>query len=207
MTEKRMFTEEELREMGMRTLDLLLSNIEEGNKEKSAGLSKRMYAEFQAMHDLYRDWLTHLLTFIGERFGDEALSEVLEETVGGYTKRLGKLYAGKDSRQKMQMLAAGLRGHLQPFEIEEEDDRFIITARSCGSGGRLIREGGYEPPCNFLKIKRPLSMTFNKPDFPVYCAHCYFQNISPADESGEPLFVTEPGSPPGDDPCHIYVAK
>lgn len=207
MTKAKMFTEEELREMGMRTLDLLLSNIEEGNKGASAGLSKRMYAEFQAMHDLYRDWVTHLLTFIGEHFGDEVLHDAFKETVGGYTQRLGKRYAGKDSKQKMQMLAAGLRGHLQPFEIAEEDDRFTITARSCGSGGRLIKEGGYEPPCNFLKIKRPQPMTFDRPDFPVYCAHCYFQNISPADESGEPLFVTEPGLPPGDDPCNIYVTK
>ncbi len=207
MTKDKMFSENELREMGMRTLDLLLSNIEEGDKEVASGLSKRMYAEFRAMHDLYRDWVTHLLTFIGERYGDEVLHEALEETVEGYTKRLGKLYAGKNSKQKMQMLAAGLRGHLQPFEVEEEEDRFVITAKTCGSGGHLVKEGAYEPPCSFLKIKEPQPMTFDRPDFPVYCSHCHFQNILPADEGGEPLFITEPALKLGDEPCRIYVAK
>ena len=207
MTKGKIFEEKELRELGMRTLDLLLSNIEKDDKKTAASLGTRMYAEFKAMHDLYRDWVTHLMTFIGEHFGDEVLHDAIKETVGSYTRQLGHRYADKDSKQKMRMLAAGLRGHLQPFEIREEEDKFVITARSCGSGGRLIKEGGYEPPRDFLTIRKPQSMTFDRPDFPVYCAHCYFQNISPADESGGPLFVTEPGSRPGVDPCRIYVYK
>jgi len=102
---------------------------------------------------------------------------------------------------------AGLRGHLQPFEVTEEDDRFVITAHRCGSGGNLINDDGYEPPHRFLKVKKAQPMTFDRPDFPVYCAHCYFQNISPLEKGDDVLFITEPAAALGAEPCRIYISK
>ncbi|MCP4754098.1 MAG: hypothetical protein GY866_24700 [Proteobacteria bacterium] len=203
----RTFTEEEFKAMGMRTLDLLVSSIENKDLEKAKQLAQRMYNEFLGMHDLYRDWLTDLFSFVGRRSGDGALGEAMAATVAGLTRRLSQFYKGKAARQRIQILAAGLRGHLQPFEISEDDEKYTITGHCCGSGGRLISEGKYEAPDNFLKIETAQEMTFNRPDFPVYCAHCYFQNISPAEPGGEPLFVTEPGERPGVDPCLIHIYK
>ncbi len=207
MSNKKIFTEEELKVMGERTLDLIQSCIDAGDRQTAKALSQRMYNEFLAMHDLYRDWITHLLSFIGKRYGDETLYEALKETVGGYTSRLGDRYADKPIQRKIEILVAGLRGHLQPFKIEEDDEKFTITPQPCGSGGRLIKEDAYGPPCNFLKIEKPQSMTFNRSGFPVYCAHCYFQNISPIEPQGPPLFITEPSQQPGEEPCHIYIYK
>ena len=207
MTKKKIFTKEELKAMGERTLDLLESSIEAGDMETAKKLSQRMYSEFLAMHDLYRDWVTDILTFIGKRYGEEVLYEALKETVGGYTARLSSRYTNKPIRRKMKILVAGLRGHLQPFKIEEDDEKFIITPQPCGSGGRLIKEGGYGPPYHFLKIEKPQPMTFNRSNFPVYCAHCYFQNITATEPGGPPLFITEPSQKLGEKPCRIYVYK
>ena len=207
MGRKRLFTKEELETMGKRTLDLLLTNIENGNIKEAKKSAQRMYNEFLGMHDLYRDWITHLFTFIGERYGDEVLHEAMGNTVAGYTQRLGKRYAGKSKRHQIEMLLAGFRGHLQPFEIEEDDEKLTITPKPCGSGGRLVNDGGYDPPCNFLKIKKSQPMTFNREDFPTYCAHCYFQNISPFEPGGKPLFKTEPSKDLGKTPCKIYIYK
>ena len=87
------------------------------------------------------------------------------------------------------------------------DEKLTITPKPCGSGGRLVNDGGYDPPCNFLKIKRPQPMTFNREDFPAYCAHCYFQNISPIEPGGKPLFETLPSDDLGKTPCKIYIYK
>lgn len=206
MSEERIFSDEELKEMGARTLDLLLKSIEEKDHERATMLGKRMYAEFLAMHDLYRDWITHLLSFIGTRYGDGDLSEALNETVFGFTKRLSSRYANKGIKRKVQILAAGLRGHLHPFTITEEGDCFVITASVCGSGGRLVQEGAYDAPEGFLKIKDPQPMTFERADFPVYCAHCYFQNNCPV-EGDEPLFITEPADNIGEEACIIRIPK
>lgn len=207
MSGDRVFTDEELKALGRRTLDLVLSGIEAGDEAAAKKLAQRMYNEFSAMHDLYRDWVTDLLSFIGKRFGDEVLAEALHQTVGGYTERLSGRYGGKSTRRRLEILLAGLRGHLQPFEVEEDDEKFTITPHPCGSGERLIREGAYGPPCNFYKIARPQPMTFDRADFPVYCSHCYFQNIIPADQGGAPLFKTEPSPELGETPCRIYVYK
>ena len=51
----RVFTQEELEEMGKRTIDLLTEAIEAGDKERAKKLAGRMYREFSAMHDLYVD--------------------------------------------------------------------------------------------------------------------------------------------------------
>jgi hypothetical protein len=207
MKAKELFSQEELEAMGARTLDLLLASIEDGDKGSAKGFSQRMYNEFSAMHDLYRDWVTDLLTFIGRRFGDGVLHDALKQSVEGFTSALSKRYAGKSARRKMEILAAGLRGHLFPFRVEEDEEKFIIMPEVCGSGERLIREGAYDPPRSFLKIKRPQPMTFDREDFPVYCAHCYFQNMVPAEPGGSPLFVTEPSEELGKKPCRIYVYK
>ena len=207
MSDNRLFTVEELKVLGRRTLDLLEEALDKGEQETARKLARRMYREFLGMHDLYRDWVTHLLTFIGEREGEEVLAEALQETVAGYTRRLAEHYAGKDAKSKIAILLAGLRGHLQPFDIEEDDQKLTITPRPCGSGGRLIQDGGYRAPCKFLKIKTPQPMTFGRPDFPVYCAHCHFQNITPLEPGQDPLFVTEPSEDPGHLPCRVYIYK
>ena len=208
MTQERLFTDEELEAMGARTLDLLQASLEAGDVDTAKKLSRRMYNEFSAMHDLYRDWLTHLFSIVGRKYGDQVLAEALEETVTGFGRRLmSPRYAGKSTRRKVEILLAGLRGHLEPLEVEEDDEKITVTAVNCGSGARQIKEGLYEGPEGFLKIKDPQPMTFGRPDFPVYCAHCYFQNQFSVEPDGEPLFVTQPPENVGREPCRIYVYK
>ena len=45
-SDKRVFTDKELEEMGKRTLDLLLEAIDSGDKERARNLAQRMYKEF-----------------------------------------------------------------------------------------------------------------------------------------------------------------
>lgn len=200
-------TDEELAQMGRRTLDVLQEKIAAGDRAAAAKLAERMHSEFQGMHDLYRDWVTDLLGFIGERFGDDVLAEALDKGVNRYTARFRPRYQGKDARRRLQMLAAGLRGHLEAFEITEEPDEFVISMTTCGSGGRLVRDGGYEGPDAFAKIANPQPMSFGRADFPVYCAHCHYQNQAPVGPNGEPLMVTEPAQKLGVEPCIMRVRK
>ena len=207
MVEDKVFTKEELEAMGHRTLDLLQNAIDGGEKETAKKLAKRMYNEFSAMHDLYRDWLTDLFSFVGRHFGDETLSKALEETVSNFTNRVADRYAHKDPGRQVKILAAGLRGHLQPLQIEEDEEKFIIKLAPCGSGGRQVQEGLYDPPTNLLKVEKSQPMTFDRPNFPVYCAHCFFQNMVTVEPDGKPLFIVEPAKEIGKDPCSFYLYK
>ena len=207
MNENMVFSDEELEMLGARTLDVLLEAIEAGDGDKAAKLAKRMYAEFQGMHDFYRDWLTDLFSHIGWEFGDKTLASAMEGTVARFTRRLGPRYQGKSPRRRMEVLCAGLRGHLQPMKIEEDDEKFTIISEVCGSGGRQVKDGMYEGPEGLLKVKEPQPMSFNRPDFPVYCVHCYFANSAPLNEDGSPMFICEPAEDIGNQACRMIIHK
>ena len=207
MTEGRLFSDAELAEMGTLTVDAIQRAIDDGEYEKAKGLSRRMYKEFLAMHDLYRDWVTATLSFVGRSYGDDVLYEALEEGCSAWISPLMERYGKADPRRKAQILATGLRGHLQPTKIEEDDEKLTFTFEVCPSCGRLVREGLYEPPRSFYKIAKPHLMTYGQANFPVYCAHDVFQEILPIEWTGVPLFACEPAEKPGEGPCRIHLYK
>ncbi len=208
MSEK-VCTQQELEEMGALTLDLIIKAIDDDDKERAKKLSNRMYREFLAMHDLYRDWVTALLSFISRRYGDEVLDQAYYESCAIYVKPLVELYRGADIRKKIHMAAAAIKGHLQSMKIEEDEEKFTIIQQVCGSGGRQILEGSYDgPPKDFVRIKRPQAMTYGREGFPIYCAHCAVMAQVTIDEAGALIrSIVDPSEKPGEVPCRIYLYK
>lgn len=203
---KKVFTETELKELGVQTADLIQQAIDEGDTEKAKKLCRRMYKEFYSMHEGFRDTVTSLLTFIGRRYGNEVLFDALHEGFQSFAE-LARLYRGQDIRNKVEMLAAGLRGHLTPLKIEEDEEKITIMMTPCGSGGRAVLNGSYEPQGKFLRVKKHPVMTLGKDDFPVYCCHCPFQDLIPMEDSGFPIWVTEPSDDIGKTPCKFILYK
>jgi len=192
MQENRIFTQAELEEMGKRTRDLIDEAIDKGDLGKAKRLNHRMYAEFLAMHDLFRDWITGLLSHIYDSYGVEALDDSLKQGLTSWFKPTVQLYEKADFRKKVSMLAMGLRGHLQPMEVTEDDEKVCIRMIPCGSGERLIEEGGYGPPKNFSIIRGSRDLTWNRPECPVYCTHEPVLEVLPIEWLGHPVWVVYP---------------
>jgi len=205
----RLFDDEELLAMGQRTVDRLTTAIEAGEIDEAKKLANRMYNEFLSMHDLYRNWITATLSEIGRRYGDGALEEIMVEGTGAWWKPIVKNLPKEKSalRQKIKMFAAGLRGHLQPLSITEDDEKVEIKMCPCGSGGRLVNEGKYEGENAFLKIKKEQPLTYGRKDFPVYCAHEYAMEKVDIEENGSPFVVVEPAEKLGKEFCRMIVYK
>lgn len=208
MTKNRIFTQEQLEEMGARTLDLVNKAADEGDTEKVKRYARRMYGELMNMHDLELDMVTALLSFIGRQYGDEVLQKAFTEAVGSWIKQMSEGYAKEENpSRRLQMLVYGLKGHGQPVKVEEDDEKFTLTMQPCGSGGRLVASGAYGPPKNFLRVKKPQLITYGKTDVPVYCAHCVYHELIPIDHVGMPLFTLFPGEKMGEDPCRMVLYK
>jgi hypothetical protein len=205
----RLFSQEELREMEKRTVDRLTEAIEAGEPERAKQIAERMYNEFVSMHDLYRDWTTAMLSAIGRRFGDEVLEEIMTDGVRAWwLPALHRFPQGPEKlRHRIKMFVAGLRGHLQPLHIQEDDEKVVIQMRPCGSGGRLVLEGKYDGPEGFLKIRRPQRMTYRRSDFPVYCAHEAPMELVDIERNGAPFVVVEPAAVLGKELCSFVVYK
>ena len=206
----RLFTPSELDSMGRRTLDQLNDAIDSGNAERAKAIGQKLYNEFLSQHDGYRNWTTALLSEIGRRYGDSALDDVMTKTVESWwLPNLDAIDAGSggDIKAKIKMFAAGLRGHLQPMDVEEDDEKVTIKMKPCGSGGRLVLEGKYEGPDAFLKVKTPQKMTYGRKDFPVYCAHEAAMEEIGIGRDGAPFVVVEPSQDLGKTPCSFIIYK
>jgi hypothetical protein len=205
----RLFSQSEIEEMEKRTLDRLLAAIDAGDQEKAKKIGQRMYNEFLSMHDLYRNWTTAMLSEIGRRFGDEALEQIMTEGVKAWwLPNLEKLPKGPETLpQRVKMFVAGLHGHLQPMNIEEDEEKVVIQMRPCGSGGRLVLEGKYEGPDAFLTVEKPQRMTYNRANFPVYCAHEPPMELVDIEKNGAPFVVVEPAAILGREHCSFIIYK
>lgn len=188
---KRVFTDQELEEMGALTLDLLTKAIESGDKDGAKNLAKRMYQETLKMHDMYVDWTAGFMDWIYKNHGDDALLQAEKKVFSNF---VGKM---PDMRQiPFRLRAMGtinsLRGHQQPLKIVEDDEKVSITMVPCGSGERLVQKGSYGPPCNLSMIQKAQIMTGGKTDFPVYCTHEPVLELLAIEQLGYPVTVCYP---------------
>ena len=170
MSQKRVFTDQELKAMETRTLDLLKATIDSGDREKAKELAQRMYEEFNYLHDGYMVWVTGLLTYIYNNYGIDAVEKAEREAHTIEAKTVFRPLDKTDLRSRVGHAAKALRGHLQPLTIEEDDEKIVITMKPCGSGERIIKKGGYE--AGLARVKDPHPITWGMKNFPIYCVHC-----------------------------------
>ncbi|MBN1568038.1 MAG: hypothetical protein JXA73_09340 [Acidobacteria bacterium] len=185
MSRNRIFTEQELKEMGTRTIDLLFEAIDSGDKNKAKELAGRMYREFNYLHDGYGIWVSGLQTYIYKKLGIDALEEAEREAHTIEAKTVFTPIEQTDIRSLVEHLASGLRGHLQPITIVEDDEKISLTMQPCGSGERIIQRGAYEPEVGLARIKDPHPITWGMKDFPIYCVHCPVMEMLQIEATGD----------------------
>jgi hypothetical protein len=206
---ERIFTKDEIAEMEKLTVDRLVEAVDKGDTEGARKIARRMYNEFLAMHDLYRNWTVATLSFIGRRFGDKVLEEAMDAGVKSWwLPTMEKLPQGDENlKARLKMFVAGLRGHLQPVHIEEDDEKVVIQMRPCGSGGRLVLEGKYEGPDAMLTVKGEQLLTYGRESFPVYCSHEPMMELQDIKAHGAPFVVVEPAHEIGKQHCNFIIYK
>jgi len=207
MNTKRVFTDSELEEMSTRTLDEALEAIDAGDKEKAKDLANRMYREFNHLHDGYMTWTTALLSFIYKNYGIDVLEKAEREAHTIEANFVFKSPGNQDFRARVQSLAGGLRGHLQPITVAEDDEKVTITMKPCGSGERIIKMGGYEPDIGLARVKEAHRSTWGMKDFPIYCVHCPVMEMLEIERSGDFGSVHIVSDPIGKEHCQFAFYK
>lgn len=206
MAKNRVFTDQELKEMGARTGDAAIQAVDAGDKERAKRLIARMSKEFQWLHDIYVNWVADLMDHIYREEGEDALYQAMRRVVAGYAGPLAEAYSRADFRRQVIMAATGLRAHLEELVIEEDDEKVTIMMKPCRSGQRLVDSGAYGPPRNLARLKAHL-MTYGTPEFPVYCAHSPVQEIISIEKIGRPTFPCIPAEPIGNGLCKYLIYK
>ncbi len=207
MKNRRIFTEKELKEMGRRTLDLIIEAIDNEDTEKAKELANRMYQEFNFLHDGYMFWVSGLLSYIYKNFGIDAVEQAEMEAHTIEAHAVFKPLEKTDTRSVVEHTAKALRGHMQPIIIEEDDEKISLTMMPCGSGERIIQKGGYNPEVGLLRVKDPHRITWGMKDFPIYCVHCPVMEMLEIENTGNFRFIRFVKEPIYHGSCKFVIYK
>jgi hypothetical protein len=166
---------------------------------------------WRQLHDRGADFQSGMLTFIGKRFGEATIGEAYATVLEPY---LQERYKPFDVRERpyedtlfrnLYLSVEAMRAHLVgperngDMDVDEYDDRVVISFDPCGSGGRgargdLVEGTGprSEPPYNFGVTTEKHDWAWNETGVCYYCAHCCFAlEYWPAKTWGHPLRVVD----------------
>ncbi len=182
--------------------------IARGEPEVAAELIDRAVAQWSSLKDYSINWITTLLTFIGDELGEEAVERALRKTGDEFVaprRDTGTDWDTLPAAVRAKVIARAMLGNMGEVEVDEDDEKIVLSFR-CGSGGKLIDDGRYEGEHAYMTLRERSGRTFDRDALWVYCAHCSVNNeIQPVEWGAAPTSIEYPPERPGE-PCvhHIY---
>jgi hypothetical protein len=179
-----------------------------GRTDDGAALLDKAVDQWASLKDYSINWITSLLTFIGEELGEEAVERALRKTGDEFVRPrrdTGTDWDSLPASARAKVIARAMVSNMGTVDVDEDDDKIVLSFR-CGSGGRLIDEGRYEGDPAYLTLREKSGRTFMRDELPVYCAHCSVNNeMQPVEWGGAPTSIEHPPERKGE-VCvhHIY---
>ncbi|RKX77699.1 MAG: hypothetical protein DRP87_08455 [Spirochaetes bacterium] len=181
---KRKIRRDDPEDLSISTWDLVRSEIKEGHIEKA--LDYLFYGEFEAkqMHDILAAFPDVALTWLAKLNGEETIMKIFRERY--FPRAQDFIEKIKTPEEAMYRLVEQQRAHFSSFSVTEEEERYVVVADPCGSGGRIRREK------EVGVTREPHIWSWGLMGIPYYCCHCcaYFE-IFPIELRGYPIRVHE----------------
>ena len=179
--------------------------IARGDDAAAIELIDRAVAQWSGLKDYSINWITSLLTFIGEELGEDAVERALRKTGEEFVRprRDGDVpWASLPAAVRAKVIARAMLGNMGEVDVEEDDEKITLSFR-CGSGGKLIDDGRYDGEHAYLRLRDRAGRTFMRDDLWVYCAHCSVNNeIQPVEWGETPTSVEFPPEHAGERCIH-----
>ncbi len=212
---KRTFTPEELADLGKNFNTLALEALDRGDIEQARHWVRRNEETKEYIHDMYVAWVPRLLSILHERLGEEAMPGILRDSVRSFIEPLSAAREAIRTKGGMkawiEFIVDVWRQHCGAWTVEEDDEKFTLTQRPCGSGGQMVDRRVYDGILGERKYAKSGFHTFSRGGMPLYCGHCVWGHmVLPLQATGEPLWCHDHDKPfpaaPGD-PCVHYFFK
>jgi hypothetical protein len=179
-----------------------------GRAHDGSELLDQAVAQWRYLQDYSINWITSLLTFVGEELGEEAVERALRKTGEEFVRPrrdTGTDWDTLPAAVRAKVIARAMVANFGAVDVDEDDEKIMLSFR-CGSGGRLIDDGRYEGEHAYLTLRERSGRTFMRDELPVYCAHCSVNNeMQPIEWGGAPTSIEHPPERAGER-CvhHIY---
>ena len=207
MTERQL-SDDEIARMRTPLWEQARAAFHDGRADDGDRLLDQAVGQWSALKDYSINWITSLLTYIGEELGEPAVEATLRRTGEEFVRPrrdTGTEWGSLPASARAKVVARAMLGNMGEVEVDEDDEKITLSFR-CGSGGKLVEDGRYEGEHAYLTLRERAPRTFMGDELPVYCAHCSVNNeIQPVEWGGVPTTVEYPVLQPGDR-CvhHIY---
>jgi hypothetical protein len=179
-----------------------------GRADDGSALLDKAVDQWRSLKDYSINWITSLLTFIGEELGEEAVERALRKTGDEFVRPrrdTGTDWGSLPASVRAKVIARAMVSNMGSVDVDEDDEKIVLSFR-CGTGGRLIDEGRYEGDPAYLTLRERSGRTFMRDELPVYCAHCSVNNeMQPVEWGDAPTTIEHPPEHKGE-ACihHIY---
>jgi hypothetical protein len=180
----------------------------DGRPEDGSALLDKAVDQWRSLKDYSINWITSLLTFVGEELGEDAVERALRKTGEEFVRPrrdTGTEWGSLPASARAKIVARAMVSNMGAVDVDEDDEKIVLSFR-CGTGGHLIDEGRYEGEHGYLTLREKSGRTFMRDELPVYCAHCSVNNeIQPVEWGSAPTSIEHPPQRKGE-PCvhHIY---
>jgi hypothetical protein len=149
-----------------------------GRTDDGSALLDKAVDQWRSLQDYSINWITSLLTFIGEELGEDAVERALRKTGEEFVRPrrdTGTEWGALPASARAKVIARAMVANMGTVDVDEDDEKIVLSFR-CGSGGRLIDDGRYEGEHAYLTLREKSGRTFMRDELPVYCAHCSVNN-------------------------------
>jgi hypothetical protein len=167
---------------------------------------------WRGLHDRYADLMAGVLAYVARRFGEARLEDCYRAVLEPYIR---ERYMPFDTRvtpypdtldRNLYLVLEAMRAHRGgprrdgEVDLEEHDDRWVVSFDPCGSGGRSMRGDDIEgtpsrvlAPYEFGVTQERHDWAWNETGICYYCAHCCLAlEKLPMERWGHPVRVVDP---------------
>lgn len=180
--------------VGTLFLDQAMAAAKEGDLQK---MSQQIELHREAQRGLVpvrTYWINETLAYIAKKFGEEEVFNIWKSWMDSRFEQFNELGAGG----QLERLASAHNslGSIMK-NLEEKEDRYVLTLDPCGSGGVMRRENMLKSGQGVTKKGYPWS--WGKTGVPYYCVHCAIAGeIVPRERTGKAWWLQEfPDDPQG----------
>lgn len=173
-----------------------------------AALDAREAGHYLPLHDCLIRFMADSMAWVLTHFGAQELTRFHLATAEGQRAGFDK-WESMDAARFAWTSAFLFKLHMGQVAVSEDDEKFTIEQRPCGSGGRLRSGGAYEGAGALPYVEQPGALTFGQPRLPVYCSHCPVWNgVATMRWYGRAHWVFEdPARADGSCTVHIYKRR